>query len=242
LTAVSDRLAGAATALAVARRRPPGSFSRRLWDSAADVFEKIVEHPFIVGLVDGELDHGCFVQFLEQDRHYLEAYARSLNLLAVKSPRPEWSRMFTRHAGDAIAAEEELQVQLLEALGSAVGDDVTSPTPTTFAYASHLIANCYDGSFLEGLATVLPCYWVYAEVGNVLQAATSTDPIYAKWIDSYAGAEYTAVVASVLDVADELGGQLGDVERRRCTQLYRIGTRLEWMFWDAAYRRETWPV
>ena len=250
-------LDGARSAAEVGRRRPPGSFTQELWGSASDVFAKIVEHPFIVGLVDGGLDRGCFIQFLQQDHQYLEAYARCLNLLAVKSPRPDWSRLFTRHAGDAIAAEEELQAQLLEALGSAGADRAGSlasivsapivpapivPAPTTLAYTSHLIANCYGGSFVEALATILPCYWVYAEVGSVLQSVGSADPLYGKWIDSYAGSEYTAVVTSVLEVADELGRQVGDGDRRRCIELYRIGTQLEWMFWDAAYRRETWPV
>jgi thiaminase/transcriptional activator TenA len=240
---VTRDLGGTAAAAAVARQRPQGSLTRSLWDGSADVFARIVEHPFLAGLVDGRLDRGCFVQYLEQDRHYLVAYARSLNLLAVKSPRPEWSRMFTRHAAEAIAAEEELQTQLLQALGPAVvAAGPTSPSPATFAYTAHLIASCYDGSFLDGVATILPCYWVYAEVGNLLQAVGSADPLYARWIAAYAGAEYAAVVSSVLDVADELGRAAGGPDRDRCISLYRTGTQLEWMFWDAAHRREAWPV
>jgi|NGEPerStandDraft_6_1074524.scaffolds.fasta_scaffold59569_2 thiaminase/transcriptional activator TenA len=233
---------GAGAAAAVTGGRTPGTLTHTLWISAADVFAKIIDHPYIQGLVNGTLDRGCFAQFLQEDRHYIRAFARSLNLLAVKSPRPKWSRMFTAHAGDAIAAEEAVQVQLLQALGSAVGQETGSGSPTTFAYAAHLIANCYDGSFLEGLATILPCYWIYAEVGTVLQSVGSPDPVFASWIESYAGQDYGAVVASVLEVVDELGATAGTSEQRRCVEVYRVGSRLEWMFWDAAYRRETWPV
>ena len=239
---MAELLDGAAAAAAVGEQRPAGSLTHTLWVDAADIFAKIIDHPFLHGLVDGRLDRGCFAQFLEEDRHYIRAFARSLNLLAVKSPRPQWSRMFTGHAADAIAAEEALQTQLLQALGSVVTESTPSGSPTTFAYAAHLIANCYDGSFLEGLATILPCYWIYAEVGAVLQAVGSPDPVYADWITSYAGPEYAGVVASVLDVVDELGTQDGAAGKRRCLELYRMGARLEWMFWDAAYRRETWPV
>ncbi|HEX2804614.1 MAG TPA: hypothetical protein VHN80_00405, partial [Kineosporiaceae bacterium] len=70
----------------------------------------------------------------------------------------------------------------------------------------------------------------------------SPDPVYASWINSYAGQDYGAVVADVLDVVDELGTTVGTIDERRCIELYRVGSRLEWMFWDAAYRRETWPV
>jgi thiaminase/transcriptional activator TenA len=235
-------LDGAGAAAAVSGQRPAGSLTHTLWVSAADIFAKIIDHPFLQGLVDGHLDRGCFGQFLQEDRHYIRAFARSLNLLAVKSPRPQWSRMFTGHAADAIAAEEALQAQLLQALGSAGSEGTRSGSPTTFAYAAHLIANCYDGSFLEGLATILPCYWIYAEVGTVLQDVGSPDPLYASWITSYAGPDYARVVTSVMDVVDELGTQVGAAEQRRCLELYRVGSQLEWMFWDAAYRRETWPV
>jgi thiaminase/transcriptional activator TenA len=237
-----DPLDGAAAADAVTRKLSAGSLTHTLWVSAAAVFATIIDHPFLQGLVDGRLDRGCFAQFLEEDRHYIRAFARSLNLLAVKSPRPGWSRMFTGHAADAIAAEEELQTQLLQALGSVVSEGTPSGSPTTFAYTAHLIATCYDGSFLEGLATVLPCYWIYAEVGTVLQAVGSPDPLYASWINSYAGDGYGAVVTSVLDVVDELGTTASVTDERRCVELYRMGSRLEWMFWDAAHRRETWPI
>jgi thiaminase/transcriptional activator TenA len=239
---VPSLLEGGDAAAAVTRQRAPGTLTHTLWVSAADVFAQIIEHPFIQGLVDGQLDRRCFAQFLQEDRHYIRAFSRSLNLLAVKSPRPHWSRMFTGHAAEAIAAEEELQGQLLQELGSVVGEGTRSGTPTTFAYAAHLIASCYDGSFLEGLATILPCYWIYAEVGAVLASVGSPDPLYASWIDAYAGQDYGVVVTSVLDVVDELGTTAGPADERRCVELYRVGSQLEWMFWDAAYRRESWPV
>jgi thiaminase/transcriptional activator TenA len=58
----------------------------------------------------------------------------------------------------------------------------------------------------------------------------------------YGGAEFRAVVDAVLDVTDKLGTTLSDAELDRMREHHRTTSRYEWMFWDAGYRRETWPV
>jgi thiaminase/transcriptional activator TenA len=114
--------------------------------------------------------------------------------------------------------------------------------PTTQAYISYLLATAYGGSFAEGLAAVLPCYWIYAEVGAALVAQGSPNPQYQQWIDTYAGDEFAALVAEVLDLVDRTGPSLGPVERERAQRHLRMTARYEWMFWDAAYRQESWPL
>ena len=43
-------------------------------------------------------------------------------------------------------------------------------------------------------------------------------------------------------VADETGPTLGGEERRRAGVHFVATSRYEWMFWDAAWRQERWPV
>lgn len=40
----------------------------------------------------------------------------------------------------------------------------------------------------------------------------------------------------------DLGGELGAAGRDRMRERFVTAARYEWTFWDAAYRRETWPV
>ena len=89
---------------------------------------------------------------------------------------------------------------------------------------------------------MLPCYWIYQRVGEALLARGSPDPRYRAWIDTYGGEEFARVVAEVLAVADEVAHDLGEAERRRARQHFVTTARYEWMFWDAAWRREEWPV
>lgn len=53
--------------------------------------------------------------------------------------------------------------------------------PTSLAYTSYLPAVCATGSYAEAVAAVLPCYWVYRDVGRTLLERSSPDPVYATW-------------------------------------------------------------
>lgn len=151
--------------------------------------------------------------------------------------------MFTQHAADAIAVERELHTSLLAELGvdPDTALDAEAGSATT-AYVDHLLATCATGSFTDGLAAVLPCYWIYAEVGGHLLARSSPDPRYARWISTYGGPVFADTVSSVLDVIDRVGQHLYPASSRRAEHLYAVGARHEWLFWDAAWTHRTWPT
>jgi len=98
------------------------------------------------------------------------------------------------------------------------------------------------GSYAEGAGAVLPCYWIYWEVGQELLRRGSPDPRYQKWIATYGGEEYGDTVREVLTVADRLGPGLTQPERAGVHRHFRATSRYEWMFWDMGWRRESWPL
>lgn len=215
-----------------------GEFTAWLWAAVENIYADILEHPFLRGLTDGGLDREAFRCYVIQDSHYLREYARSLSVTAAKAPTPEDTAMFALHAANAIAVEQTLHAGFIDELGGAA-----EPVgPTTAAYANFLLAATFSGSFADALGAVLPCYWIYAKVGAELSGASSPDPLYARWIDTYGGAEFTQIVDDVLTVAERHGGTLSSAERTRMREKFVIAARYEWMFWDAAYRRERWPL
>ncbi|MDD7942207.1 thiaminase II [Actinomycetospora lutea] len=218
-------------------------FSDELWAAGAGIYDRVRAHPFLTGLSDGTLPHPAFRHFVVQDAHYLRGYARALAVLAARAPTEADTVMFSQHAAGAIAAEQDMHAELADALGLSSADAADVPVaPTTTAYTSYLLATCHGGSFAEGLGAVLPCYWIYARVGEALLEGSSPDPLYARWIAMYGGEEFQAVVDAVLAVTDRVGPVLGDDERERVRAHYVTTCRYEWMFWDAAWRQEAWPV
>jgi thiaminase/transcriptional activator TenA len=218
------------------------TFSDELWEAgAARVYDEILRHPFITGLTDGSLDREAFRYFIVQDSHYLRAYSRCLTLVAAKAPDEDAVNMFARHAAEAIEVERDLHAGLLTSLGLSAADvDKAGSGPTTTAYMSYLTAVCATGSYPEAVAAVLPCYWIYRDVGRELLKRSSPDPLYERWMATYGSPEFDAVVESVLAVTDAL--DVGTAERARCHQHFAMTSRYEWMFWDAAYHQLTWPV
>lgn len=219
------------------------TLTETLWESGAATYESIVEHPFLLGLASGQLDPRSFAYYITQDAHYLRDYTRALAVLAAKAPTHEVAGMFARHAAGTVAVELALHHTLLPLLGLDPAELDTIPvSPTTLSYTSYLLATVYGGSFADGLAAVLPCYWIYARVGATLVDRGSPDPRYQRWIDTYGGEDFAGVVAEVLAVADVIGRDLTAAETSHAREHFVITCRYEWMFWDAAWRLEQWPL
>jgi thiaminase/transcriptional activator TenA len=96
------------------------------------------------------------------------------------------------------------------------------------------------GSYRQGVAAVLPCYWIYREVGRELARKGSPEPRYQRWIDSYADEAFDTLVREVLAVVD--GWTATADEEPGLRVRFQTAARYEWMFWDAAWRSEAWPV
>jgi thiaminase/transcriptional activator TenA len=151
--------------------------------------------------------------------------------------------MFARHAAEVFDVELALHAALLPDLGldpATVG--AVPVSPTTRAYTSYLLATVYSGSFADGLAAILPCYWIYARVGAALLERGSPDRRFQNWIDSYGGEEFAATVAEALELTDAIGPTLTAADEEVARAHFATTARYEWMFFDAAYRREVWPV
>jgi thiaminase (transcriptional activator TenA) len=219
------------------------TLSAQLWRGVGDIYAAILGHPFVAGLADGSLPRESFEFYVIQDALYLRKYAQALAIVGGRAPDPAGTEMFARHAAGVLAVELSLHDSLLADLGidpAAVAD--TAEAPTTLAYTSYLLATASGGSYAEGVGAVLPCYWIYWEVGKYLVARGSPDRRYQRWIDTYGAEEFGGEARQVIAVADQLGQDLTEPDRERIRRHFRATSRYEWMFWDMGYRRETWPV
>lgn len=219
------------------------AFTDWLWAPAEPVYAAILEHPFLAGLTDGTLPETAFSTYVVQDAHFLREYARALAALAAVGPGEAEIALFSAHAVNAIEVERELHDTLLGELGIDPVSAASEPVaPTCRAYTDFLLASTLGAPFHEGLAAVLPCYWIYARVGAALVERGSPDPRHQRWIDTYAAEEFAAIVRSVLELADRVGEQLTPAQRDAAAGRFLTAARYEWMFWDMGWHHERWPV
>jgi thiaminase/transcriptional activator TenA len=222
---------------------PPQTFTANLWTIAEPIFDAILAHPFLRGITDGSLPEEKFRFYVQQDSLYLREYARCLATASAKAPTSRWCEMFAAHAQSALNVERSLHESYFAAWGlSSDAAAQTSMTPTTLAYTSYLLRVAGTATFEELIGAILPCYWIYWEVGKRLIQTGSPHAVYQRWIDAYASEQFASAVQRVLDVADASTADLPGSRLALIRQHYLTASRYEWMFWDAAYRLETWPV
>jgi thiaminase/transcriptional activator TenA len=213
-------------------------FTDKLWKNNAPVYEAILAHPFNRGLTDGTLSTERFLFYIQQDSLYLVDYGRALSLLAGRCPDPHTMADFLRLAEEIFAGERGMQDEFFKIYG------ITSPErkqcPACFAYTNYLVASALNRSYAEAVAAVLPCFWIYREVGNyIFRNAVKGNP-YRKWIDTYASEEFSVSVDKAIEITDAAAAA-SPARAARMETAFETAMRLEWMFWDSCYRRESWP-
>ena len=219
------------------------TFTGTLWRSIEGIYASILRHPFVTGLADGSLPRDSFRFFAVQDALYLRDFARALSVAAARAPQDDWIIMFNEHAAGALKVERALHESFFKEFGLGVEEVAATPlAPTNLAYTSYLLAVAYGAPFHENVAALLPCYWIYWEVGKELERRGSPDPLYTRWIGTYASAEFGGAVEAVLDCTNTMARDLDHAGRQAMLRHFVTTSRYEWMFWDMGYRRESWPV
>jgi thiaminase/transcriptional activator TenA len=219
------------------------AFTDDLWRAIEPIYGAILRHPFLTGLTDGALSRETFRFYAVQDALYLREFARGLSIAAARAPRDEWIIMFNEHAAEALRVERALHESFFQEFGlSSAAVAATPLAPTNLAYTSYLLAVAYGRPFHEAVAALLPCYWIYWEVGKALERAGSTDPLYARWIGTYASDAFGDVVRAVLNTTDDMANLLTSAEREAMRRHFITTSRYEWMFWQMGHDQERWPV
>jgi thiaminase/transcriptional activator TenA len=218
-------------------------FTDTLWRSTETIYTAILRHPFLRGLTDGSLPRASFQFYAVQDALYLREFARALSIAAARAPAEDWIIMFNEHAAGALRVERALHEGFFREFGLGADDVSATPlAPTNLAYTSYLLAVAYAAPFHEAVAALLPCYWIYWEVGKELERAGSPEPLYARWIGTYASEEFGSLVRAVLDVTDRTAAGLPRAALDAMRRHFVTASRYEWMFWEMGYQRERWPV
>lgn len=185
-----------------------------------------------------------FTYFILQDYLYLLDFAQVLCRAGAKSPDLETLELFARHALTAVEVERSFHASFGKSLGLSRRDlDAVTKGPATQAYIGHLQAVAHGGGLGEIVAAIVPCYWIYGEIGRRLYKKRPMKPkIYREWIEIYASDAYWKPVREQIQLLDQLGIAANSSEKRLMTSHFILSSRYEYLFWDQAYHLEKWPV
>ena len=222
------------------------SMSDALRADSSGIWNALHTHPFLRELADGTLPMERFRFFIEQDDFYLEEYARCLAMGVARSRNEVELAYFTNDLLAVIEAElpgnRELLARVIE-MGAEDRGGGRVPAPANVAYTSYMQAVAARGGALEIMALLLPCAWSYVEIAARLEPAAASNEVYAGWVRFFRSPEIVEMVASMRRDFDALSrdGALGARRRAELSRTFATSSRLEYGFWEMAYRLEQWP-
>jgi Putative transcription activator len=128
-------------------------FTERLKEAVSDVWDRILNHPFVTELFNGSLPMGKFRFYVIQDYNYLITLTRCQAIIASKFEDPAIMRKILELALADVSTELENYNKLLGELGLSLNDVIrVRPSPTNMAYMNFLLSTCTMGSPYEGFS------------------------------------------------------------------------------------------
>jgi thiaminase/transcriptional activator TenA len=213
-------------------------WSNTAWDDALPIYNTITAMPFITELAAGTLDPEKFKYYMQQDAHYLEYFARTLAVIAAKVHDVNAMLDFIRFAEGAVVVERDLHDGYFKQYG--VGERAAM-SPTCHHYVHFMQSTAYGADVAVAMAAVLPCFWIYKKVGDhILEHQSQNANPYADWIAAYAGEEFGIIVDKAISLCDKEASLASAAQQEAMTAAFITASKLEFAFWDSAYRLEKW--
>lgn len=206
-----------------------GPWTDALWRAGSSLTRRIADCAFVAGLVGGSLPEPAFAFYLNQDAHYLDRYARALAALAGRASVPGDVVHWSTSAHEALVVEAALHRAWL------ADRPRVAPSPVTEAYTSFLLASVLADDYVVGAASVLPCYWLYAQTGADLPQVPQGHP-YAAWLETYRDPAFVESTRTTLGIVEQAFAQAGPTARSRAARAYLTACRHELEFFGQGLR------
>lgn len=211
--------------------KPAGPWTAALWAAGGETWHQILDLSFVRALGEGTLDEDLFAFYLDQDALYLRDYSRALATLSARADTAAAQVHWAAGAHEAIAAESQLHEGWL-----ANRARLSGASPITMGYTNFLRASAAGDDYVVGAAAILPCYWLYEEVGAVLSSQNHADHPYAEWLSMYGGEDFAADVARSLAEVERAFEAASPAQRVRAARAYLSACVYEREFFDQAHR------
>lgn len=201
------------------------------WAEIASVRAQIDDGDFVRALGDGSLERADFVWYLAQDALYLRDYARALAEAARLAPTAAEQAFWASSAEGCIVTE----LQLHESWSVAGELFSASPSAITTGYLNHLLATAARGDYAVLAAALLPCFWVYHDVGSRLHPLAHPEHPYADWLTTYADDAFTDATEQAIAIVTALAADATPPVRDAMLTAFVASTEHEREFFAAAH-------
>lgn len=219
------------------------AFTDQIHELATPLWQQSFEHPFIQQISAGTLPKSVFRFYLLQDRYYLSEFGELHEQIANQLADAKGKRFLLAGAQGLKDGEIAVREGFFKTLNiSAQEIKTTSIAPTAYNYVNHMYAALYRGTPERAVAGLLPCYWLYNEIGKQLISQGSPDSLYQRWIETYDSDDYTDSVDQMIELTNQTAERVSDSEREAMTATFLRSSAYELDFWQMALDQEKWEA
>ncbi|WP_439443342.1 thiaminase II [Listeria aquatica] len=214
----------------------------KIWEKEAnDVWQESLKHPFVQGLVDGTLEEDKFIHYLLQDYYYLTHFVRVIKLAKRQVCDPKIKKELNQVLRRLSASELSMRQTFYPRAGIKEQNLlVVQPSPAAYHYTSHLYRTAFADEFGVTMASLLPCYALYADMGNLYAKEKSQNPLYQELLTSYSADEYQAAVFLQKELVENAAQDADKKVREQMRKSFLISAELEVEFFDMAFQKQMW--
>ncbi|EEI20533.1 thiaminase II [Lentilactobacillus hilgardii] len=217
------------------------TFTNQIHELAKPLWLRSAHHPFIKQLTSGDLPLSTFRYYLLQDRYYLSEFGKLHDKIADQLT-DKTAIQFLRDGAEGLKnGEIAVRKGFFTQLNISKEEIALTPiAPTAYNYVNHMYAALYQGTPQRAIAALLPCYWLYNEIGQSLIRQGSPVGLYQQWIETYDSDGYTDSVNKMIQLTNRAAEQVDDAERQEMTTAFIRSSAYELGYWGMSLRHENW--
>lgn len=163
------------------------AISDRILAENAAVLDRMLNHPFVTGLIDGTLPEAAYDRYLVYEGAFVETAISIFALATVKAPDLPAKRWLIG-VQQALATEQMGYFEDSYA-ARAIDTAVAQPEAVT-DFHSGMLRIAQDGGFLDIVTAMFAAEWMYFTWCSRAAGASIADAHRRRWVDLHADADF----------------------------------------------------
>ncbi|KAH8879839.1 hypothetical protein GQ53DRAFT_755594 [Thozetella sp. PMI_491] len=215
----------------------PGRFIEYLLERSdvAGVWDRFVNHPFVLAMGNGTLPRESFKGYLVQDYLYLIHFARANSLASYKA-KNMGDIVAGAHIVAHIARETNLHVDYCKGFGiSKEQMEVAEEKEACTAYTRYVLDIGQSEDWIGLQVALAPCLLGYGVVAKQLHAdprSVKEGNHYWSWIENYVAEDYVTAVKTGSELLEKHAVLQSPARIEELVKVFIHATKMEIAFWE----------
>lgn len=206
-----------------------GIFTKKLWETALPIYNQIINCDFVKQLATGTLKKECFAHYLSQDVLYIKDDALAFGKVKNKAPNEVEKQFFHLLQQDGLEMENILQQEYLDYFQISVAKKKSNAIQ---AYTDFLLQHSEKSAYSVGISALLPCFWVYSQVGKTIAKISNPENPYQKWIATYMGDAYAEYTRKFIEIVELNAKSADEQTKQKMLEVFVKATEYELLFFE----------